>query len=113
MSDKQERLLELAKAAFPDLPEAEEKMLRAAAKGEDALCGGMAEDKGDNVPDAASWGKERTVRADLLRWLCTERQARDLVGPKGVQVAGARVEGQLDLEDLEIPFRLAGRQKRF
>ena len=106
MRDKKERLLGLAKAVFPNLSEAEEKMLRAAAKGEDALCGGTAEDKGDNVPDAGSWGKERTVRAAVLRWLCTERQARDLVGPKGVQLAGARVEGQLDLEDLEIPFRL-------
>jgi len=106
MSDQSERLLELAKAAFPNLSEAEEKMLRASARGEVALCGGEAEDKGDNVPDAASWGKERTIRAAILRWLSTEREARDLVDPKGVRLAGAKVEGQLDLGDLDVPFPL-------
>ena len=103
---KADRLLQLARTDFSDLSEAEEKMLRASAKGEVALCGGTAEDKGDNIPDAASWGKERTIRAAILRWLSTEREARDLVDPKGVRLAGAKVEGQLDLGDLDVPFPL-------
>jgi hypothetical protein len=36
MSDKSERLLELAKAAFPDLTDSERRVVEAAATGKDA-----------------------------------------------------------------------------
>jgi len=107
MRDKKERLLELAKAAFPDLSEAEEKMLRAAAKGEDALYADLAEIKENKLPDPQSWGKDRTLRAAILRWLCTEGEARHLVDPTGLRVVGAKVDGQLDLGDVKVPFGLA------
>ncbi|MBI4336815.1 MAG: hypothetical protein HY683_03165, partial [Chloroflexi bacterium] len=54
-----------------------------------------------------AWGPERTVRAALLAFLCTSPDAAKLVHSKGVQVAGARIEGQLDLEGATALHRLA------
>ena len=105
MSDKSERLLELAKAAFPDLSDSERKVVEAAAKGEDADFRSGDPEK-DDPAKAETWGDDRKVRASVLRWLCTDAAARRLVDPHGVQVAGARIEGTLNLSFARLPFPL-------
>jgi len=105
MRDKSERLLELAKAAFPDLSDSERKVVQAAAKGEPADFRSGDPEK-DDPAKAETWGDDRKVRASALRWLCVDADARRLVDPKGVQVAGARIEGTLNLSFARISFPL-------
>jgi uncharacterized protein YjbI with pentapeptide repeats len=55
----------------------------------------------------ASWGPERTIRATLLRRLLTAENAR--YAKRGIQLRGAAVDGELDLEGLHVvPVQLWG-----
>ena len=63
-------------------------------------------DQLNNPAKAESWGKERTVRADLLAWLVSDPEASKLVHPSGVGLAAARIVGRLDLSFLEVPHPL-------
>lgn len=138
--DNATRLLELAQAHFKDLGgllPAEEKVIRAAARGEYAalspqLNGGLRkklaqyreeqvkarhENKPEPQPDdelkpflpafAHTWGDDRKLRADVIAWLRTHPEARALVSHRGVRTAGARIEGKLDRSYARIPFPLS------
>jgi hypothetical protein len=99
----------LARESFSDLSAAESKLLEAAPTGGFAVCGPNLQDSDPaNYPrNAKNWGKERQIRSELIRWICRNPNARDLVDPKGIQVYGARLIGVLDLSELHVPFRLA------
>jgi hypothetical protein len=99
----------LARASFSDLTAAESKLLEAAPVGGFAVCGPSLQDSDPaNYPrDANNWGKQRQIRSELIRWICRNPNARDLVDPKGIQVYGAKLVGVLDLSELHVPFRLA------
>jgi hypothetical protein len=120
MAPQDDRLLGLARAHFKDLTAAEIELLRAAPKGNLADCGPKVEENGTaiailadyNPKNADHWGKDRQIRADLIRWLCVNRQARKLVDPKGIQACGAKVSGALDLSYVAAPFRLSLRHCR-
>ena len=101
-------LIRLAEARFPGLREAELRVLRAAPAGEDAWCGPTQKDSdpSSDPAKANTWGNERGVRAALIRWLCIQREARDYVDPRGLQIHGARIEGALDLSFVRVPFPL-------
>ena len=105
--EKAQRLVDLAEKAFPEPPlgKAEREMLRAAAlgAGADLRAGNDAE---DDPAGAKKWSADRAVRAELLRWLCTEHEASGLVDPRGVQVRGVRIDGRPDLSCADMPFRL-------
>jgi len=107
LEEKAQRLVDLAKKAFPEPPlaRAEREMLRAAARGRmaDRRAGNAAE---DNPAGAEKWGADRAVRAKLLRWLCTEHEASGLVDHRGVQVRGVRIDGRPDLSCADVPFPL-------
>ena len=45
-------------------------------------------------------------RADLIRWLCIDRVARELVDPRGIRIRGARITEPLDLSFANVPFLL-------
>ncbi len=103
-----EELIALARAQFAPLREAEEKLLRAAPAGEMAWCGGSKKDS-DPVNDARKsdlWGEARAIRAELIRWLCVDHEARECVDQRGIQAHGARIEGELDLSFVTVPFPL-------
>ena len=101
----EEKLIELAKERFGTLTEAEEKLFRAVARGEVAdYTSGSKE--ADNPANAKGWGDERVLAANRIAWLCTDPQAVKLVSRKGLTVRGSRIDGELDLEEAEIPFRL-------
>ena len=84
---REEELLALARGQFAPLREAEEKVLRAAPAGEVAWCGSSKKDS-DATNDARKaelWGEGRAVRAELLRWLCVDHEARERVDQRGIQ----------------------------
>jgi hypothetical protein len=105
----------LAQARFPSLSQAELKLLRAAPKGEVAWCGPSAkyDDPANDPARADEWGPEREVRADLIRWLCVDRDAASAVDPMGIQIHAARISGALNLSFVSVPFPLCLWRCRF
>ncbi len=110
------KLEELARLKFPDPPlsAAEERVVRAAPNGTVADCrrdlgGGSDPEKAGGTGEAPDekWPDKRNVRADLIRWLFVDREARKLVDPRGIQIWGARITGDLDLSFTNVPFPLA------
>ena len=101
-------LEDLARARFEDLSDAELKLLRAAPKGELAVCGPNAEDDdaANDPSNGDTWGAERAIHAELMRWLARDREAAERVDPKGLQIYGAKITGQLDLSLVVVPFAL-------
>jgi len=106
-----DQLEALAHARFTDPPltAAEIKLVRAAPKGEFAVCGpNMDNDDPQNDPSKADtdWNEDRHIRAALIRWLCVDAQAKELVDPKGVQIYGAKITDELDVTFVAVPFPL-------
>ena len=101
-------LQELARARFPDLSDAELKLLSAAPKGERAVCSPNAndDDAANDPGNGDTWGRERAIRAELICWLAVDREAAERVDPKGLQIYGAKITGELDLSFAVVPFPL-------
>jgi hypothetical protein len=102
----------LATAKFPNPPlsSAEIKLVQMAPGGFLAVCGpNNKPDDSSNDPSMADadWKTERTIRADLIRWICVDRHARELVDPRGIRVLGAILTGELDLSYVKVPFPLS------
>jgi hypothetical protein len=103
-----------ARERFTDRPltDAELTLLRAVPKGDVARCDPKHEpdaDKEDlskSVASAAPWDEKRQIRAQLIRWLCTDSHAKEHVDPKGIQISGAAITGALDLSFVTVPFPL-------
>ena len=95
-----QRLEELAYARFgPTLSDAELKMIRTAALRNVAWVGPSDDpDDPSNDPSVGgTWGPERTIRAELLAWLVTDSECDKYIHPSGVGIAGARIQGSLDI----------------
>jgi len=108
-ANQAEELIRMAEARFPGLRDAEVKVLRAAPIGEVAWCGPSQKDF-DPMNDPAkanAWGVERSIRAGLIRWLCIDREVREYVDPRGLQIHGARIEGPLELSFVRVKFPLS------
>src|SRR5580658_4903729 len=107
-------LEQLAQRKFstPPLTEAEKRVLQHASEGTVADCrdlgGGDDPAKADGSPKAPNekWPASRNVRADLIRWLFVDREAREQVDPRGVRIQGARITGALDVSFTNLPFPL-------
>ena len=99
-------LAEMARLKFPAPPlsEAEERVVQHALDGTVADCSNLG--GGDDPAKPEKWHASRNVRADLIRWLVVDREARKQVDPRGVQIQGARITGDLDLSSTNIPFPL-------
>jgi hypothetical protein len=94
-----------ARLGLPSLTLAEHSLLRAATGGETADCGEVSpEDRAGNLSSAYSWKSDRQIRAELIRWLCVDRSARQQVDPRGISVVGARILGRLDLSFVTVEF---------
>jgi hypothetical protein len=88
------KLLELAKDRFKgDIRTAEATLFRAVANGDDADC-------------REGTLENRSIRADRLKWLCTDGKASVLVTYRGIQISGAIIEGTVNLEWATITFPL-------
>jgi len=82
----------------------EGSLLNAVVVGEEAKCGG--EEEIVRPRDAEKWGKERVIRSDLIRWLCTDADALKKVDASGIRIDGAKFNDELDLSGLNLPFPL-------
>src|SRR6266852_9948067 len=83
----------------PALTVAERKLLHAAPMRALAWLGpdDDPDSRANDTADAAHWGPERTVRASILGWLASDPDASRFVHPSGLGLAGARIDGKLDL----------------
>lgn len=104
----------LARARFGGLSQAEVRLLAAIPNGQFAVCGpNMSDaDPANDPANSGTWASDRDIRADLIRWLCVDRIARELVDPMGIQAYGARMPGAIDLSGVTVPFGLALRRCR-
>jgi hypothetical protein len=93
-----------AAAEFSDLTAAERIVLRAAARGLVADC--AADEDASDGRRRSAWGTARTVRTEMLRWLCVDRGAAACIDRKGVAIASAAVAGRLDLAYVTLDFPL-------
>jgi hypothetical protein len=99
----------IAQGQFPALKEAERRLLRAAAKGETAICGmnNNDNDRANDPANGANWGHEREIRAGLIRWLCTDPEASKKVDALGLSVYAAKITAELNLRSVTVPFPLS------
>ncbi len=104
MEEKSE-LVELAKKHFDDLSEAEIKFFTAVEKEEVADYTSSNEEE-NNPENADQWGNDRVLHAKKIKWLCTDPKAAKLVTHQGIQIKGARIEGELNLQFVEMGFPL-------
>ena len=104
MEEKSE-LVELAKKHFDDLSEAEIKFFTAIEKEEIADYTSSNEEE-NNPENADQWGNDRVLHAKTIKWLCTDPKAAKLVTYKGIQIKGARIEGELNLQFAVMGFPL-------
>lgn len=96
-------LLDLAaRALAPMTPftDLERRVLEAAPTGDPA-------GEVDDPARADAWGPERTVRPEVLAWLCTDAAAAERVSRRGLRLRGARLAGPVDLGRARVPFPLA------
>ncbi|MEM7244997.1 MAG: hypothetical protein AAF533_06605 [Acidobacteriota bacterium] len=107
--DRSGPLLELAREEFGQLlPPSAEKLFKAIANGEVA-------DYGDGDPAEADawWSEDRVVKAEWIRWLCTDSEAsKHAQEHAGVGIRGAILEGALRLDDASLRFPLVIRESR-
>ena len=95
------QLLKLAKERFAaDWTDADEIMFTQTALGKEAHYGDGVPPEGDKRD------KKRVLQADRIEWLCTDPEATTAVTHRGVQIKGARIEGELDLSYAKIEFPL-------
>jgi hypothetical protein len=97
--EQAEWLANLARVRFGTLSAAERILVRSAPFRELAWVGADSDpDSPTNDPaHGADWGADRTVRAAVLRWLYADSDVNRFVDPSGIGLAGARLDGKLDL----------------
>ncbi len=105
-------LEKLAGQKFGPLSRAEQLMVRGAAM-RNLVWLGPSDDPANPVNDVAhgdQWGPERTVRAEVIRWIAADADAARYVHPSGPGFAGARVAGEIDLSYLRVraPLTMLG-----
>ncbi|MFZ0660152.1 MAG: hypothetical protein WAM05_15615 [Candidatus Binataceae bacterium] len=99
-----DRLEQLAVQRFGALSAAERMMVRASPQRQLKWLGPVAgsDNPANDVAQAGKWGPERTVRADMVRWLYGDPQASALMDQSGLGIAAARISGTLDFSFLKI-----------
>ena len=64
------------------------------------------EEEKDDPANARNWGDERVLRAKVLEWFCREKSVRDRISDRGIRILGARIDGKVDLSNLEFGLPL-------
>ncbi len=105
---KSDQLEQMARRKFGALSNAELLLLRSAPEREIEWAS-RSDDPDAPINDPGhgeSWGPERTIRAAVLVWLCSDPAASRLVHPSGPGIIAARISGSLDLSYQNVPFPL-------
>jgi len=101
-------LASLAQTRFGALTAAETNLLEKCPKGQLAVCGpnNNLNDPANDPNDAHNWGQNRSIRGELIAWLCADREASQLVHHSGIQIMGAVITGPIELVSVPIQFPL-------
>ncbi|HTT75978.1 MAG TPA: hypothetical protein VMF50_08360, partial [Candidatus Binataceae bacterium] len=101
-------LEQMARDRFGNLSAAELRLVRRAPYRELAWSGPSDDPDNplNNPAHGKSWGTDRTIRAPIIVWLMTNKDASTHVDPSGVGVAGALIHGLLDLSYSESSLPL-------
>ena len=108
MCAQADALIKLASDCF-NLSESERHLLKQVAVGKEAIYlaeAGVEGDTQDDPSQADDWAESRTLRAEVLVWLCTNADASQFVNHWGIQIKGAKIKGSLDLQFATLPFPL-------
>jgi hypothetical protein len=100
-----ESLLTLAERKFGTLTEAERRLFSAIVEGRYPDFSSVQGAENDPA-GAESWPAERTIAADRITWLATDREALPHVTHRGIGLKGARIVGRIDLQAANIEFAL-------
>ncbi|ACB51613.1 hypothetical protein cce_2263 [Crocosphaera subtropica ATCC 51142] len=109
MATKAEQLIKLAedfaKEKGFDLSETEKKLLTSVAEGKEADYRSTDETENDSEK-GNTWDKSRSPKINILIWLCTDKEAISYLTHRGISISGAKIEGCLDLDfiDLDVPL---------
>ena len=99
MNERFAELISLAEQEFGELTPAEEMLVKTSTGPGIALrYDEPCLDKWEEWPD------ESVVRADLIRWLVADSSAREFIDASGIGIEFVRIEGNLSLDELDIPF---------
>jgi hypothetical protein len=96
-TDTESNLHSLAKLRFKDLRRIEVLILN-------RLPHGPFDSKSETGLDDHAARIESTLRSEIIRWLCTDREARAQMPATGMDIKGVIVTGDLDLSFLTIDF---------
>jgi len=77
-------------------------LLRRAVKGEPAVLSSDNAQENDLAKADHMGGPVRTIRPELLYWLCTDEDAARIVHARGITILGAKVPGELDFDSAVI-----------
>jgi len=104
-------LVDLASLKFPDLTKPEIAMLKAAQRGEWLVLAAGAVTS--EAPQPQNLEQARQIRAEVIRWLCSDTSAAEKVDARGIRVSRAMVSGSLDLSYTKVSFALEFEQSDF
>jgi len=105
-----DELVALAKGFFGDGEDGvwpqEERLYRCVARGEAWSPEGVNMNE-VKPADAAAWPRDRTLRGDRIAWLVNDRAALGHVTTRGIGIAGAKVEGEIDISFCTMAAKIA------
>jgi hypothetical protein len=108
--------VDLARGNFSNLSPPELALLRFVgsqpASGGDSAAAGPKSDPDDLTNDPAhgdEWGKEREVRAEVIRWLGVDPEAIRRIDPQGLRLLQAKIVDTLNLSTVRVPFAIVRR----
>jgi hypothetical protein len=100
-----DKLVRLARKKFPALQAIDEQFLKDVAERRPAnFIKAVAEQ--DESAKTRPWESGPVLAADLIAWLCRDSAALSMISGSGIQIVGAQIEGDIDLQCSDIPFSL-------
>ena len=100
-----EKLRDLISKKFGTLEPAEEKFFQAVIERRTADFS-VNEHEKDDPAQSVQWGEERVLEAKRIVEFLTDSEAISLIPHNGIEVKGARIDGDLELRAIKIPFPL-------
>ncbi|MBV8277205.1 MAG: hypothetical protein JO170_18370 [Verrucomicrobia bacterium] len=67
----------------------------------------------EDVSKGNSWGPKRTIKAEWITCLCRDPDLLKMVQPSGIRIAGAKIDGDIDLSWLKLDFPLNAKDCHF
>jgi hypothetical protein len=105
MPDTADALIVMARNEIHDLTSTEESLFQKIAKGEiaDFRLGVNSLNHPYNV---GQWEAERRLRSECIAWICAKAKNADFLTRFGIRIKGAKIEGELHLDEMEVDVPL-------